>query len=329
MTQSQFLHHYRQSLVLGLALIIVLGAGWMIGSHFLLGSALVGGVVVGLIVLGYPEAALLASLVTIVVGQLVRLPVGSSEILPNDIILPALFFAWMLRRMASRHWELRKHSLTLPIVLMLLVMGLSLVVNLGREDTNEWLSGALYFVRWVEYLTLLWIGLDVFRTHQRAGRYLKIFMLIGVALAVLGFVQLKFFPDFSFMVPKGWDPHVGRLLSTWFDPNFLGGLFLCTDFRGAGCCLSIFPGARGDGGGSVIGIMLLATLLTFSRSAYVGLVVALGIIGLVRSRVALISWHPGHRLPWSCSCRGCKSGSSVFAASTKLRSCAWCPIGMP
>ncbi len=286
MTIRHFFQRYRDQNILAVAVMVILGTGWVLGSHFLLGSVLIGGVIIALVVLGFPEAAFLASLGSIVLGQLIRLPIGDSTILPNDIILPAMIVAWTLRRLASGRWELRKHSLTLPIVLTLLVMGLSLAINTGRENANEWFNGALYFFRWVEYLTLFWIGQDLFRTHERALHYLKILMGIGVALAILGFIQLKVFPDFSFMVPKGWDPHVGRLLSTWFDPNFLGGLFVLLIAVSVSVALYI-PWRQSRWWRLAAGIMSLATVLTFSRSAYVGLVVALGIIGLVRSRVML------------------------------------------
>lgn len=260
--------------------------GWMIGSHFVLGSVVVGGLIIGALVFGFPELAFLASLGSVVLGQLIRLPVGDNAILPNDIILPALIVTWTLRRLASRRWELRRHSLTLPIFLMVLVMGLSLVVNLGRENRLEWFNGASYLWRWLEYAALFWIGQDLFRTHRRAAIYLRLFIGLGVTLATLGFIQLKLFPDFSFMVPNGWDPHVGRLLSTWFDPNFLGGLFVLLTAIALGVAMSLpWKKARWWWAGSLM--MIVATVLTYSRSAYVGLVIALGIVALVRSRVAL------------------------------------------
>ncbi len=258
----------------------------MIGSHFLLGSIFIGGLSVALLVFIFPEAAFMASIGSIVLGQLIRLPIGDSAILPNDIILPVLILAWTLRRLASRQWRVLHHSLTWPIALTVLVMALSLLVNFGREDVAEWVNGGLYFVRWIEYLALFWIGQDFFQTQARAQRYAKILVGLGVSLALLGFVQLRIFPDFSFMVPQGWDPHVGRLLSTWFDPNFLGGLFVILIAISISVALYL-PFRLARWWWVATAIMSLAIILTFSRSAYVGLVVALGIIGLIRSRVAL------------------------------------------
>lgn len=273
-------------IMFGAATLIAAVAGWLIGSSFLLGSVLVAGGLVGVLVLVWPETALVASLLTIILGQLIRIPVGGSEILPNDVILPALIFAWTLRRLTSRYWTVHAHSLTLPISLFVVVMALSLLINVGRESTREWLTGGLYFVRWLEYLALFWMGQDFFRTRTRAWRYLSGITTVGVVLAGLGFAQLKLFPDFTFMVPRGWDPHIGRLLSTWFDPNYLGGLFVLLSAI-AICVALARPWRQSRWWWAAAIAMLLATLLTYSRSAYVGLLAALVLIGVMRYRVAL------------------------------------------
>lgn len=276
--------HHSIFLTVG-SIVVMLAAGFIIGTHFLLGSVLMAGLIIAFLVFGWPELALIASLASIVIGQLIRVPVGADgTILPNDIILPALIAAWMLRRMASGSWQIRRHGLTLPIALMALIMFVSLAVNFGRENLNEWFNGALYFIRWLEYAALLWIGIDIFSTHHKAWSYLKGITWIAVTLAILGFVQLKLFPDFSFMVPQGWDPHVGRLLSTWFDPNYLGGLFaVCTAITLAVAMAQ--PFRRGRWWWAATAILSLAEVLTFSRSGYIGFVIALGIVVLVRSRV--------------------------------------------
>lgn len=268
------------------ALLVMALVGWLLGAHTTLAAVMVGGGLLAAIVLAYPEVAFIATISSLVLGQLIRLPIGETAILPNDILLPALIYAWTVRRLASRQWHLRRHSLSLPIAMMILVMGLSLFVNRGREDPTEWLDGSLYLFRWLEYAALFWIGQDYFRTHRRAWKYLIVLVGVGVALALLGFAQLRIFPDFSFMVPQGWDPHVGRLLSTWFDPNFLGGLFALLTAVSVSVALSR-PWRQSRWWWTASAVMVMASVLTFSRSGYVGLVMALGIVGLFRSRVAL------------------------------------------
>ncbi|MBI5466956.1 MAG: O-antigen ligase family protein, partial [Candidatus Kerfeldbacteria bacterium] len=268
--------------------IAMLVVGWLIGSHLVIGTVAVAAIVLGIIVALKPEAVFIVSLLTIVAGQLIRLPIagGDSSILPNDVILPVLFIVWTWRRLMSRRWSLPRHSLTVPITTVIVVMAVSLLVNVPKYAGHELVSGALYFFRWLEYLTIFWMGLDFFRTRERSASYLQLMTWTGVALAVLGFIQLRLFPDFSFMVPQGWDPHVGRLLSTWFDPNFLGGYLALLTTIAFTIALS-----RGWWAGrwwwAAVFVMTVAIILTFSRSGYVGLVAGVGIVTAFRSRALL------------------------------------------
>jgi O-antigen ligase len=105
----------------------------------------------------------------------------------------------------------------------------------------------------------------------------------SVILSILGFLQLILFPDFSFMAQYGWDPHQGRLLSTWYDPNFLGGFL------------------------GLAGVVILSRVLVFLRenkfwnnkniillsSWIIGLVIVFGALMLTYSRSALLAFLIG------------------------------------
>ena len=82
------------------------------------------------------------------------------------------------------------------------------------------------------------------------------------------------------MAILGWDPHIGRLLSTWFDPNYLGGLFSFLLVLMAGIFSYSVPGSikkvqdriRNISKNEIIffgvtGLFFLALIFTFSRSA--------------------------------------------------------------
>jgi O-antigen ligase len=165
-------------------------------------------------------------------------------------------------------------------------MALSLLTNSSIYSSTEVLSGALYQVRWVEYAAVLAMGFDFFRAPARAWTYLKTLMVVGVIVSLLGFIQLQVFPDFTSMVPQGWDPHVGRLLSTWFDPNFLAGwLSFLVTITTAVALSQPWRQARWWWVANLV--MTLAIILTFSRSGYVALVAGVGIVTLFRSRTLL------------------------------------------
>ncbi len=269
--------------LIGLGMAAVVGV--VIGQFGVLGALAASAGLVAVVVFLFPETAFVASLLTIVIGQLVRLPILGSEnsVIINDVLLPVLIVVWWLRRLASRSWNLPRTSLTLPAWIFVAMLGLSLAWSYADYSPGEILSGALYGIRWLEYAAVLVMGFEFVRTHVRAKRYLIVLVWTGVVVSLLGFLQLRLFPDFSFMVPQGWDPHVGRLLSTWFDPNFLAGFLALL----VTICLSIaltksFTAARWWW--VAIAIMTVAIVLTFSRSGYVALAAGAGLVTLVRSR---------------------------------------------
>jgi O-antigen ligase len=115
-----------------------------------------------------------------------------------------------------------------------------------------------------------------------------------VIICILGFLQLKYFPSFLElgMYLGGWDPHIGRLLSTWFDPNFIGGylafmlgpvIALGLYFRRNWNKRKFFIMA------AVSFIGLIALYLTYSRSGYLALIVTLGLLALFKSRKLLVA----------------------------------------
>lgn len=270
-----------RALVLGSAVVAALVVAW----HPLIGAVLVGGAVMGVAIFLWPSLGIVASLLTLVIGQAGRIPVPGSEvaILPNDVLLPLVIVAWLARRLVDRKPMLPSTPLGRSLVLFIGLLMLSFfgAVLTGTFLRRELFVAGLYLVRWVEYLALFFIA----RTVVRPGtlwRWAVAIGLVATALAVLGFLQLYFIPDFSAYVPKGWDPHVGRLLSTWFDPNFLGGFFafvivlflsLATERR-SGRLVSL----------GIALVCMLALILTFSRSGYAGFLVGFGVLAIVRAR---------------------------------------------
>ncbi len=270
-----------RALVLGSAVVAAVVVAW----HPLIGAVLVGGGVLGVAIFLWPSLGIVASLLTLVIGQVGRIPVPGSEvaILPNDVLLPLVIVAWLARRLVDRKPILPSTPLGRSLVLFigLLVLSFFGAVLTGTFLRRELLVAGLYLVRWVEYLSLFFLARTVIRPgtlwHWAVG-----IGLVAVALALLGFLQLYFIPDFSAYVPQGWDPHVGRLLSTWYDPNFLGGFFAFVIIF-----FLSFATERRHGRWFSLGVALvclLALILTFSRSGYAGFLVGFAVLAIGRAR---------------------------------------------
>jgi O-antigen ligase len=115
----------------------------------------------------------------------------------------------------------------------------------------------------------------------------------SVILSILGFVQLILFPDFSFMAQYGWDPHQGRLLSTWYDPNFLGGFLGLAAVIILSRILVFLKENKAWQRQNIIllsswiiglGVVFGALMLTYSRSALLAFLIGVTIVTILISR---------------------------------------------
>jgi len=54
----------------------------------------------------------------------------------------------------------------------------------------------------------------------------NIFMVFIVANIIFGLIQYFLWPDFTYFNVNNWDPHLFRLVSTYFDPTFTALIYL-------------------------------------------------------------------------------------------------------
>ncbi len=232
-------------------------------------------------------------------GNLTRLPFGEVAFTALDVILPVVIVTWLL------HALLVKKNITLPPHAVLLVLFgmwslICLVFGLRWIGGMQWAVAAMYWVRWVEYGLLFVItyslGVEA-KEEEKANGTLGTFSLKVIRLLIyaqfvfilLGFIQFVLFPNFSRFVQHGWDPHYYRLLSTFLDPNFAGMFIILGLILIAGLVLfSLYQPARWWILWLLAGMGGVGVILTFSRSTYVAMAAAVGVIGLLRSRLLLL-----------------------------------------
>lgn len=238
-----------------------------------------------------------------------------------DIYLPILFGLWMLQHATTsplaggneRGIPLWNRLTQFPLfwsgITVLFIFFLSLCLAGITLPTNDFLQSGFYLFRYT-FLFLFAIVVYDELSGNTKKQILFIQTIVGsaVVLAILGFIQLVIYPDFREMAERGWDPHIGRLLSTWFDPNFLGSFFsfvlsimagifsiwitkksplslwdlsaLEERFREKAFPQTLFI---------LSGLILLSALLfTYSRSALLSFAIPIFILGLIYFRVLLI-----------------------------------------
>lgn len=195
-----------------------------------------------------------------------------------DLFVPFFGAGWLLLKL-FKHERIQWPPTLLPAVLFFFLGLASLFIHSTEMSVGELLPAAFYGIRWASFYFL---SVIVWNQNQNEKR-LTLWMLFSVTLliCIAGFVQLSLMPDFTAMEFLGWDPHQNRLLSTWFDPNFVGGFLAFM--------LPLILGTAWDEKPSrkillpLAGVVLLALALTLSRGAYLALMVALFVFSLHRS----------------------------------------------
>ena len=242
-------------------------------------------------------------------GQFGRVPgldptigVYVSDLLLGVFCLAAAIYLVGKRREIREIGE-RRGILTITLVAVFCLWAVACLAFGGSVLSNTELL--ISFSYWVRLLLFVVFFAEIYLLKKVAPEVVKSLpiwlVLSGVLLAVTGFVQLVIFPDFGLLDKAlGWDPHLYRLNSTFFDPNFTGAyLVLClgllfvwktedgiqkTDSRKQKTdnrlkiviCYLLFV------------ILTAAVFLTFSRSAWLMLAIVVFIYGLFRSRLLLL-----------------------------------------
>lgn len=163
---------------------------------------------------------------------------------------------------------------------------ITFIYNSQWLNFSQGLNGFSYLVRFLIYFgiyfSVLAYGQFLGRIFSR--RVVTVLILAGLIISFTGFVQLIFLPDLTRLSSiLGYDPHKNRLVSSFLDPNFSGAfivlslnlVFSVTSLRSLKSYL-------------LSGILLLALVLTFSRSAYLMFAVSVTFLGIFRSRKFLI-----------------------------------------
>jgi len=243
-----------------------------------------------------PIAMFLMFLISLSLGQLVRLPLGASlvNVYLYDVLLLALLVVWGFWFVGN--WK-KISKLEIPrlcflVALFALWSLATLIFSYSRFGGTVFAHGFFYWGRWCLYFCLFPIVYTLGRARffkKSAYWFLSLLIASGVLVAVFGFVQLALFPDFTSMaLLGGWDPHHNRLLSTFFDPNFTGAYLAICFLLALPCFFEAGRASSKWWRGVALAIIGLALLLTFSRSAWGLLAVGLLVLGVLKYRWLLL-----------------------------------------
>lgn len=217
-------------------------------------------------------------------GQLARLTVPGTEIVlhPNDFVVAAVVLWWVVSKRKQVVSTILTAPLTKPLLLFAGAVVISLVFNLTRFSLQQLLASALYPVRFFIYAGLFYVFSGLKSTEKKlANRWLLISTLIIVAF---GLVQYIFVPNVAFLSAFDWDDHYFRLVGSFLDPGFTGGILVL------GLVLIFLQTKSLRNVKNFLALLLTyaAMALTYSRASYLMYIVSFAAISFYRKSVKII-----------------------------------------
>lgn len=224
---------------------------------------------------------LVLQIISLGLGHLASIfSIGDTSVYLFDLLMAFFVFSSIIYLFVSKS-KLVIPETFIPFLLFFVIAVISLVINSYRLSSTELLFSAMYPIRFFIYLVFGIALFNLVKLGRLSLNFVKHAVLFGALfVSIAGFVQLIVLPDFSVMDSSlGWDPHKNRLASAFLDPNFTGCFLFLSLF------LSFMLGER-PGLASII--VFLATFLTFSRSTWGALAVAVLVLGVMKYRKLLL-----------------------------------------
>ena len=243
----------------------------------------------------------LLALILFPFGELLRFQITNHvAIKPIDVVVGITAMIWVasqLRpkskvkspKLMGKFKRFQKHSLLFPLSLFILIGFISLVINLIWLRGSEFLVSLLYLLRFVSYLALLPIVMQFDNAFKKTIS--KVLLVDGLIILLLGYLQYFFYNSLKSVYHLGWDEHMHRMVSTFFDPNFVGAFFVLYLLFVGGIFFKyqIVSIKYKVYLGLLLFLVLIALFLTFSRASLLMFLVSMVVFFLLINKKRFIA----------------------------------------
>ncbi len=228
---------------------------------------------------------LVATFTSLLVGQLIRFPIfaGTGAVTPTDILVFATDLFFLTYALFIKKKLIFPRRVIIPALLFIFYALSSLILQANNFSFSQMIISAAFLFRFFIYFLLFIVIHNIIARKEISG-WLSLMLFIGFVFAILGFVQFVIFRDLTFLAYYGWDPHQRRIVSTLLDPNFTGAIFAIL----AAFSTSFYLYKKRNSYLILTAVFFLAVILTFSRSSYLALLVAMATIGFLKSPRVLV-----------------------------------------
>lgn len=179
-------------------------------------------------------------------GQLLRIDLF-------NISIPLIDISIVLLALTNFFLFLKKPKRINKAGLLFLILN-TILLLIKIPTTN--LQSLFYFVRLSALLSLLIFPSNIFSSSLTK----KAFNLVLIGNVLFSLLQYLFWPDFTYFSSQNWDPHLYRLVGTFFDPTFTALIFLFFILD------LYFNFKKGKLRQFLLALSYLALALTYSRS---------------------------------------------------------------
>jgi len=227
---------------------------------------------------------LIATLASLIPGQIVRLPFfsASGALTTTDILIAAVDLTFLIYALSIKRSLKLFPKTSFPALLFILSAVASTILASGVFNIMQIGISSLFLARFIIYFFLSIVIYNIVYKKD-IDKWLKIILFIGFLFIVLGFCQYVIFPDLSFLTIYGWDPHQQRVVSTLLDPNFSGLIFTIIFTISTSFYLYKRKNYQINFYTFVSVLSFIALILTFSRSSYLAFLIAIMVIGILKS----------------------------------------------
>ncbi len=206
-------------------------------------------------------------------GEILRFGLGNDiyfKPLDAIAILLTVWVAVLYIRNKSWRASLKWHYFFFPVVGLL-----SLLINTFWLQPKETFVAFLYLIRWIGYMSIFFAVIQL--DDKFKSKIQQLMIVDGIVILLIGYLQFFLYPSLRNLFYQGWDEHLYRMFSSFLDPNFAGTFLVLYLFFIFGFLFQklkklskkmffVFC--------SLIVITLIAIFLTYSRSAFLMLIVS-------------------------------------------------------
>lgn len=203
------------------------------------------------------------------IGQIFRLNLLNTSIPLIDISIVLLALINFVQYIRQNNLKPKNKY----FLYFLIFCWLFLFINLFIYQVYS-LKPIFYLIRLTSLLSLFIYPFDI---EDKLKNYFLIFVVANI---IFGIIQYFIWPDFTYFNVNNWDPHLYRLVSTYFDPTFTGLLYLFF-------IIILFLEKDFKYRQPLLILSYIAMALTYSRSTYLSFLVAFAFIAISQKKIKI------------------------------------------